>query len=84
MTSHSEEGRYIKVKLKNEEQNFEYTMSNIYIEPEKENKFNEIIPTNIFESDTIAGDLNKAKTDYTKIYNVYHIKNIGEQEKKLM
>ena len=66
MTSHSEKGRYVKVKLKNETNNFEYTMPNIYVEPDKETIYNEVMLSNIFESDIIEGDMNKSQKDLKK------------------
>ena len=58
-------------------------MSNYYVEPDKEKIYNEVIPSNIFESHIIAGDMNKSQTDIQKIYNIYHIKNISNEIKKL-
>ena len=79
ITMKCQEGRYIKMKIKNEETNTELTISNIYLEPDKEKVFEEIIPEAIRNSDCIAGDLNKAKTGMTVHSNVYHVYNIGEK-----
>ena len=75
----SQEGRYPKMKIKNEEANIELTVSNIYLEPDKESKYEEIIPEGIRNAECIAGDLNKAKTGMTIHLNVYHIHNLGEK-----
>jgi len=75
----SQEGRYLKMKIKNEEANMELTVSNIYLEPDKESKYEEIIPEGIRNAECIAGDLNKAKTGMTIYSNIYHIHNLGEK-----
>ena len=59
----------------NSDISFKYTMS--------KKVYNEVILSNIFESDIIAGDMNKSQTDLKKIYNIYHIKNIGNEIKKI-
>ena len=37
-------------------------MSNYYVEPDKEKIYNEVILSNIFEADIIAGNMNKSLT----------------------
>ena len=75
----SQEGRYLKVKIKNEKTDTELTISNIYLEPDKKDEYEEIIPEGIRNSECIAGDLNKAETGMTIHSNVYHTYNIGEK-----
>ena len=70
------EGRYIQVKLKNEKT--EITISTAYVEPTLD-KDPKILPENIYESHIFAGDLNKMKTCFKTLSNVYHIKNIGNE-----
>ena len=67
------------MKIKNEEANIELTISNIYLEPDKENKYEETITEGIRNAECIAGDLNKAKTGMTIHSNVYHIHNLDEK-----
>ena len=55
------------------------TISNIYLEPDKKDEYEEIIPEGIRNADCIAGDLNKAETGMTIHANVYHTYNIGEK-----
>ena len=44
-----------KNENKNEEANIELTVSNIYLEPDKESKYEEIIPEGIRNGECIAG-----------------------------
>ena len=44
-----------KNENKNEEANIELTVSNIYLEPDKESKYEEIIPEGIRNAECIAG-----------------------------
>ena len=66
------------MKIKNEETNTEITISNIYLEPDKERKYEETIPEAIRNADCIAGDLNKAETGWEIHSRIYHIFNLGE------
>ena len=75
----SQEGRYLKLKIKNEKDNTEITISNIYLEPDKENSYEELIPEGIRNADCIGGDLNKAETGMAIHSNVYHTYNLGEK-----
>ena len=75
----SQEGRYLKLKIKNEKDNTEITISNIYLEPDKENSYEELIPEAIRNADCIGGDLNKAETGMAIYSNVYHTYNLGEK-----
>ena len=56
-------------------------MANIYIEPDIKDHI-EVIPKEILQADTIAGDLNKMSTNMD-INGVYHTKNIGHLKKKI-
>ncbi len=47
-------------------------MSNYYVEPDKEKIYNKVIPSNIFESNIITGDMNKSQADLKK-YKKYII-----------
>ena len=58
----SQEGRYLKLKIKNEKYNTEITISNIYLEPDKENSYEELIPEGIRNADCMGVDLNNAET----------------------
>ena len=58
-------------------------MLNIYVGPDKEKTFIEVILSNIFEADIIAGDMNKSQTGLKKTYNIYHTKNTGNEIKKI-
>ena len=69
------EGRYLKLKLKANDNSNSFTIATIYLEPDKEHH-PEVIPQDIFESDIILGDLNQAITGYTKYERVYHVKGI--------
>ena len=58
----SQEGRYVKLKIKSEKENTELTISNIYFEPNKKNSYEELIPEGVRNADCIGGDLNKEET----------------------
>ena len=75
----SQEGRYLKLKIKNEKENTELTISNIYLEPDKQNSYEELIPEGVRNADCIGGDLNKAETGMSIHSNIYHIHNLGEK-----
>ena len=76
-------GRFLQVKLRNEQQNQEIIISTTYVEPNEENNLT-IIPQQIWDSPILAGDLNKMPTQLTKIEKVYHVKNIGELKEKIV
>ena len=71
------EGRYIKLKITNNENNDSFTIPTIYLEPNKEHHL-EIIPQHILQSDILFGDMNKAITGFTKYERVYHVKGLEE------
>ena len=75
----SEEGRYLKLIIKNEKENTEFTIANIYLEPDKQNSYEELIPEGVRNADYIGGDLNKAETGMSIHSNIYHTHNLGEK-----
>ena len=70
-------GRYLKVRIKNRENLFSKTLSNIYLEPDGNL---EDINETIFNADIIGGDMNEANTEFNK-FGVYHIKDINISDK---
>ena len=84
ITEKDEDGRFIQVKLRNEEVYGEFQISSLYVEPENEkNKL--LIPESIWESEHFGGDLNKMNSGCDILEKVYHIKNLGKliESKKL-
>lgn len=76
-------GRYIQLKITADDNSHEvFLLNNIYIEPDQENN-REIIPESIWQSEHIAGDLNKMNTGFTIESNIYHIKNMGKRINKI-
>ena len=76
-------GRYIQIKITADDESQEaIELNNIYIEPDQENN-KEIIPQSIWQSDHIAGDMNKMNTGFTIYSNVYHIKNMEKRINKI-
>ena len=76
-------GRFIQVKISADDNTHEnILLNNIYIEPDQENN-KELIPEIIWQSEHIAGDMNKMNTGYTIDSNVYHIKNMGKRVDKI-
>lgn len=75
-------GRYLQVKLRNEQTNQEIIISTAYVEPNEEDNPS-IIPQEIWDCPFFAGDLNKMTTNLTKINNVYHIKGLGKLKEKI-
>ena len=72
-------GRFIQVKLTSDDDSSESIIfNNIYIEPDQENN-KEIIPQTIWQSEHIAGDMNKTNTGFSIDSKVYHIKNMGKR-----
>ena len=69
-------GRFVKVRIKNRNDNNNITISNIYLEPNGE--LDDINKT-IFDSDIIAGDMNNANSELNKT-DVFHLKNIEVTE----
>ena len=76
-------GRYLQVKLRNEQHNQELTISTAYVEPNEEDN-PAIIPQQIWDSPTFIGDINNMPTSLTKIEKVYHIKDHGELKEKII
>ena len=70
-------GRYLKVRIKNRENLFSKTLSNIYLEPDGNL---EDINETIFNADIIGGDMNEANTEFNK-FGVYHVKDINISDK---
>lgn len=66
------EGRYIKVSAKSKDNDTPMTISSLYLEPGGDIN---TIPEELFDSDIIAGDLNKAETGLNKD-GVYQFKGI--------
>ena len=52
----TQEGRYLKLKIKSKKENTELTISNIYLEPDKQNSVEELIPEGVRNSDYVGGD----------------------------
>ena len=76
-------GRYIQIKITADDNtNNSILFNNIYIEPDQENN-KEIIPQSIWQSEHIAGDMNKTNTGFAVESNVYHIKNMGKKITKI-
>jgi len=72
-------GRFIQVKLTSDDDSSESIIfNNIYVEPDQENN-KEIIPQTIWQSEHIAGDMNKMNSGFSIDSNVYHIKNMGKK-----
>ena len=72
-------GRFIQVKLTSDDDSSESIIfNNIYIEPDQENN-KEIIPQTIWQSEHIAGDMNKTNRGFSIDSKVYHIKNMGKR-----
>ena len=68
----SQEGRYIKIK--NEKQNTELTISNIYLEPDKQNSYEKLIPEGVRSADIIGGGLNKKQvSQFILMYIIFII-----------
>ena len=76
-------GRYIQVKLRDKGSNQETLIATAYVEPDQDSN-PQIIPKDIWESTIFAGDLNKMNSNLTKIENVYHLKNIGVFQEKII
>ena len=64
------QGRYVKVKLTNEETNKQVTISSIYVHNKS------IIPEEIWDSHILGGDLNKMSSNLPIIERIYYIKNV--------
>ena len=79
-TIQDEEGRYIQIKFK--ENDNEITISTAYVEPDSSHN-PDILPEFIFQSNIYGGDLNKFHSGLKITSNVYHIKNIGELVEKI-
>ena len=79
VTGAEENGTFLQTKLKDNKGTGEIIFNNVYLEPDNQNK--EVIPKEIWESEHIAGDLNQLRTNFEKIANVYHIKNMGQISK---
>lgn len=77
ITEKDDEGRYIQVKLKNQNSYEEFLISSVYIEPTNERN-KHLIPDSIWDSEHFGGDLNNMNTGLPKIEKVYHIKNTGK------
>ena len=72
-------GRFIQVKLTSDDDSSESNIfNNIYVEPDQVNN-KEIIPQTIWQSEHIAGDMNKMNSCFSIDSNVYHIKNMGKK-----
>ena len=52
--------RFVKVKIKDRQNDTAVTIATAYVEPQYEEQANIIIPTEVVNSDIISGDLNKA------------------------
>ena len=74
-----ENGRFLQTKLKDNKGTGKIIFNNVYLEPDNQTK--EVIPKEIWESEHITGDLNQIRTNFEKLANVYHIKNIGQVSK---
>ena len=73
-------GRYIQLKITADDNSHEvFLLNNIYIEPDQENN-KEIKPESIWQSEHIAGDLNKMNTGFRIESNIYHIKNMKKNK----
>ncbi len=79
-TIEDEVGRFLQIKLKNEQ--IETTISTAYVEPERDKIF-DILPENIIKSELFGEDLNNLNSGLKIISNVYHIQNLGEQIDKI-
>ena len=79
-TIEDEDGRFLQIKLKNEQ--VETTISTAYVEPERD-KIVDILPENITKSELFGGDLNNLNSGLKIESNVYHIQNLGEQIDKI-
>ena len=77
-------GRYIQLKITAENDSSKKIIFNkIHVEPDQEENKG-IILENIWQSEHIAGDMNKMKTGYTIESNVYHLKNMGKKKDKII
>jgi hypothetical protein len=65
-------GRYIRLSLKSMGTNNSFTISGLYLEP---NGDKNTIPDELFDSDSIIGDLNNLESSLNK-YKVYQYKNV--------
>ena len=70
-------GRFVKIRIKNRNDNDSLTISSVYLEPKGEL---EDINKVIFESDIIGGDMNNANSGLNQT-DVFHLKNIEITEK---
>ena len=72
------------MKIKKEKKNTELTILDIYLEPDKEKSYEELILEGVRNSDCIGGDLNKADTGMEINSNVYHKYNLGEKQETIL
>ena len=75
----SQEIRYVILKIKNEKDNTEINILNIYFEHDKENSYEELIPEGVRSADCIRGELNKEETGMIIHSIIYHRYNLWEK-----
>ena len=69
------DGRYVKIRIKNREDERTYTMSSIYVEPDNQDNYQMVIPRYALEADYVAGDMNEVNSGFQR-WKVFHYNNI--------